>query len=242
MRFETYVVHELDTIQRDRLVDRFYALFQKIFTGDSKEKIKKSVFETAAEDIRIRFFQDDLKNDIGFCVLYRYQIDIVGKDYSVFRSDAGMMETHRRRLTTLSFGLLQVLRYKLRHPFKPVFYFESLVHPSSYHLFYKYFRWMFPSPKRVIPEKYRELRDACFDRFKMTPALSGSADATHSGWITRSMVNEIEYWQSLRYPDVDFFIKHNPGFPQGDGLLIILPVTFGNLLYCAFMLMKRSLK
>ncbi|MDH5301759.1 MAG: hypothetical protein OEW58_10395 [Gammaproteobacteria bacterium] len=242
MRFETYVVHGLDPVRRDRLVDRFYALFQKIFEGVSKEKVKKSVFETAAEDIRIRFFQDEMRNDIGFCVLYRYQINFAGKNYTVFRSDAGMMEMHRRRLTTLSFGLLQVLSYKFRHPFKPVFYFESLVHPSSYHLFYRYFRRMFPSPKQAMPEQYRELRDACFESFKMSPALSGSADAMHSGWITRGKVDEVEYWQSLRYPDVDFFIKHNPGFPQGDGLLVILPVTFGNLFYCAFMLTKRRFK
>jgi hypothetical protein len=241
MRHETFVLETLGSDERSALFDRFFHIHNQIFSGTTKDRIRASVFESTARETRLRIFLNDEGIDIGFCVLYRFHLDIDGHNLVVFRTDAGVLPQYRRRLITLSFGLFYVLGFKLKHPFKNMVYFESIVHPSSYHLFYKYFYRMYPSPERRMPDNLRIIRRRLFDKFKMRPAVSGSEEAMNSGWVTRSHECEHEYWQQLHRVDVDYFFRQNPGYQEGDGLLIILPITFHNLIYCMGRLLARKL-
>lgn len=236
---ETFVINTLSPAIKASLLQRLYDLHRQIFSGVSKEKLQSTVIETSAEEILARFYKTADGVDVGFCILYRYQFEMESGKIVVFRSDAGLLNRYRKNLTTLSFGLANVFKYKVAHPFRKIYYFEPMVHPSSYHLFYKYFFKVFPSPKRIMPEHLNILRMALRERFAMKPALSGSQDAVNSGWVTRAVEDEHRHWQKMGYPDVDFFFKYNPGYKQGDGLLLILPVTYANLFFCLFRIFLR---
>ena len=236
---ETFVINRLSPAKKASLLQRLYDLHRQIFSGVSKDKLQSTVIEASAEEILVRFYKTEDGTDVGFCILYRYQFEMASGKIVVFRSDAGLLDRYRRKLTTLSFGLANVFKYKFSHPFRKIYYFEPMVHPSSYHLFYKYFLTVYPSPKKIMPEHLNILRMALRERFAMKPALSGSQDAVNAGWITRTTEDEHRQWQKMQYPDIDFFFEYNPGYKQGDGLLLILPVSFVNLFYCLFRIFLR---
>jgi len=61
------------------------------------------------------------------------------------------------------------------------------------------------------------------------------------GWITRDRVDETAYWHASDKPDVQLFLRLNPGYRQGQGLVILVPLTLGNMLLTLTVLPWRRL-
>jgi len=181
---ETFRLTRIDKDQRQKILDRFFTIHQKIFSGANYNKLRKEILETRAEDITLTLFKKDNYDDVGFCILYRYTIIYEGRSLTVFRSDAGLLPKYRHNLSTLSIGLSYILKYKLCHPFKEMIYFECYVHPSSYHLLHKYYSLVYPSPILEMPEKYKNVISHLRQYFSLKPALSGSEFCAFSDWVT----------------------------------------------------------
>lgn len=221
---EIFVLSDLPIYQKQKILNRFFSIHQQIFTNVDYQTYRKQILETRAENITLHMFKNKQGKDVGFCILYRYRMLMDKNSIIVFRSDAGLLTKYRHKLSTLSFGLLYVLRYKLLHPFENMIYCESFVHPSSYHLLYKYYPLVYPSPDKNMPKNISVLLKTLRQYFQFKPALSGSNLCAYSGWVTIDSDPDLMEKKKLQYPDVAYFHEKNPKFKEGDGLIVLIPV------------------
>jgi len=223
---DTFDLTDLPITQKQNILDRFFGILQQVFLGSKTEeqRYRNELIETRANNFTLHLYKNEQGKDVGFCTLMRYEITLENKSITVFRSAAGLLPEYRHMLTTLPGGLLYVLKYKLTHLWKDMVYFGIYVHPSSYHLLYKYYPQIFPSLKKPTPSSINDLVAYLKKYFNLRPALSESELCVYDGWITIDKDSALMQKKKKQYPDVAYFHEKNPKFTEGDGLIVVIPV------------------
>lgn len=216
--------------ERDALCHRLYAIHRRIFSGTIEAEFRAHVIDPPAELSRIQLYQGPGGDDAGYCAVHRYRRRVAGRDVIVIRAEAGLRPEYRGRGTTYWFGMVCALANKLRHPFTPVYYLGTLVHPSSYHLFWKYFPRVFPYPDGRFAASMRALALELVEGFPDEAVSADDPMIRDVGWITIDSPQEVVLAHRPDLPDVWFFKTRNPGYRQGHGLVVLVPITFRNVL------------
>lgn len=219
----------LSKSELEALGERLFSIHQQIFSGVTEEEFRKHVLEPSAEHTAVQMYLGPDGAVVGYCAVHRYRRCIRGCNMIVLRAEAGLRPEYRGRKTILWFGMMRALIEKLRHPLTPVYYLGTLVHTSSYHLFFKYFPRIYPHPDHGIPDQLRALALDLADSFP-DPAVDAADPLVRDvGWITIETAQEKALGFRSDLPDVRYFKHRNPGFPKGHGLVILVPITFGNV-------------
>ena len=207
---------------------QLYAVHSLIFDGSTAEGFRAHVVEPAAEDTRIQLFLDDDGAVIGYCALHLFRRKVLGRESLVLRAEAGLCPDYRGRSMTYGIGIARAAEVKLRHPFTPFYYLGTLVHTSSYHLFCKYFPQIFPHHSRDDPPRLRQIAQELIESFD-DPAVSEHDPFVRDvGWVTIETNAEKSLNRRGDRSDVRFFKARNPGYPQGHGLVVVVPLTVAN--------------
>lgn len=64
------------------------------------------------------------------------------------------------------------------------------------------------------------------DSFGVPPVDSSDVMIRRVGWTTRYSK---PYWEQTEDLDVEYFRERNPGYRHGQGLVVLVPITVGNL-------------
>lgn len=219
----------LSDCERHALSQQLYSVHEKIFAGVSGEEFHRHVIEPPAEATSIQLYCAADQSVIGYCAVHRYRRQVDGRDAIVLRAEAGLVPEYRGRGATYGFGIVRALIEKLSHPFTRVYYLGTLVHPSSYHLFYKYFRRIYPHPDTQTPADIQEIARQLIESFPDPAVLPEDPFVRDVGWVTIETPQEKHLNERLDPPDVQFFKFRNPGFSQGHGLVVLIPITLLNL-------------
>lgn len=216
--------------ERAALAQTLFALHQKIFAGVSQEDFRRHVVEPPAEKTVIQLYSAANDNLVGYCAFHRFRRRFQGGNAIVLRAEAGLIPGYRGRGTTYGFGIMQAVVEKVMHPFTPIYYLGTLVHPSSYHLLCKYFPMVFPSAFRTTPADMQDLARALADSFPDLPVDASDPLIRDVGWSTIETAQERALAQRSDQADVTFFRSRNPGYAAGHGLVVVVPITFLNIL------------
>jgi hypothetical protein len=185
------------------------------------------VLRSGAERTRIRVFRRADGAMVGYAAVHRHPMTVLGRRVTVFRAQAGLLPEYRAHGATFLFCVLELLRYRLRHPLAPVFYLGALVHPSSYLVFVRHFAGVHPRRDCEIPHSTYRLMVAMADGFGVPPVDPSDPLVRRDGWVTRQAK---PFWETTADPDVVFFRNRNPGYRQGHGLVVLVPMSLSNLL------------
>lgn len=215
--------------ERTELAEDLYAVHERIFSGVSAEHFRLHVIEPEAEATAIQLYLTAENRIVGYCAIHRFRRRVKGRDALVLRAEAGLMPEYRGRGRTYEFGIVRAMRTKLLHPFTPIYYLGTLVHTSSYHLFCKYFPQIFPHPVLKAPDDLGTIARDLADSFSNPRVHPDDPYLRDVGWITIETPQEKALNQRRNQPDVDFFRQRNPGYDRGHGLVIVVPLTFGNI-------------
>jgi hypothetical protein len=226
----TVPVDDLSEAEKERLLDTLYALHARIFAGVSREEFDHHVIRTAARRTTVTLLLNRQGDTVGYCAVHLFARALEGRPCTIIRAEAGLLPEYRGRATTLWFGMTASLAEKLRHPGTPLYYLGTLVHPSSYHLFFKYFPGMFPSPTREGEPDLSTIARTLADSFPDPPADPTDPLVRQVGWVTIETPAEREMTQKRREADVRYFLSRNPGFLLGEGLVVLIPISFGCIL------------
>ena len=220
---------QMQETERADLARALYEVHRKIFSGVSAEEFRCHVVDPPAEHTVIQLYTGADGRIVGYCAFHRFRRHVLGRNAIVLRAEAGLLPQYRGRGMTYGFGAIRALREKLKHPFTPVYYLGTLVHPSSYHLFCKYFPLVYPHPGLDTPSHMRDAALELADSFT-DPAVSEADPFVRDvGWVTIESQQEKALKQRADRADVQFFKARNPGFTTGHGLVVVLPMTFGNI-------------
>jgi CRP-like cAMP-binding protein len=226
---EIILLKNLGPDERERLTDALYAVHQQIFAGVERATFVRFVIESKAEHTWIQVHRNEAGALVGYFALHVFERMLGGKLTAVFRAQAGSLRAYRGGNITMRFGLSLALRYLLRHPGRPAYYWGPVVHPSSYSLFAKYFGEVWPRPGAELPAELLEFMKELASEFRMPQVDPARPLVRHVGWKTRDTEVEREYWRHCEKPAARFFLEANPGYAEGHGLIMMVPLSASNI-------------
>ncbi len=219
----------LSPAQHDTVLSRLYDVHQSIFSSVSKKEFTHYMDRPDAVRTRIQIYRNELGALVGYCTVHFFEIRLEGQIKGIIRTEAGLLPSYRGSSMTLWFGAKEAFRYKALHPLRTVVFFATLVHPSSYHMFSKYFWRCYPYPGRHIPERWNKLLLELI-RWSGDEAVDPSdLMIRRVGWITRENEMDTAAWRESPYEDVKYYVSRNPGYVRGHGLAMIAPLSVANL-------------
>lgn len=236
---ETILLREQPDTSVSKLAGELFLTHNRIFAGLDKEAFVQYLFHSGAADTKMRIFRRQDGALVGYAVVHRYQRVIKDKPTTIFRAEAGFLPQYRAHGRTFYFYGLQLLKHLFSHPRGDIFYLGMLVHPSSYVVFARYFDEMYPKGGREIPEDRYQLMVNMADSFEVPPVDPSDPLIRNIGWRTRE---EKLYWRSTNDPDVMFFRNRNPGYRDGHGLVVLVPITIPNLARALFVYVGKHVK
>ena len=228
----------LSMAAKQRFIDSLYQLHSQIFDGVERASFVAYVIDSPAQWTRIRIYKNDSNEWIGYCAVHRFKQYIFGRSCVIIRAEAGILREYRVRSQTLWFGFYEAIKYRIKHPFCPLYYLGSFVHPSVLYMFSRYFSEYYPRAVTPIPEPIKTFMLELANVFHLQPVAGQNVLVRQVGWITKESSQDRQFWHNHTNPVVRFYIETNPGYVNGNGLLTLVPLTFGNI----FMSLLRFIK
>jgi len=226
---EVIVPKSLPPEERQRLTQALYDVHRQIFDGVEPESFAKYVVESKAEHTWIQVHKNEEGEIVGYFAAHIFEKQLAGKPTAVLRAEAGSLRAYRGNNVNARFGLKRTLEYMLKHPGRRMFYLGSLVHPSSYSLFAKYFGEVWPRAEQETPPELLSFMDELATEFGLERVHPDNPLVRDVGWRTRESEMEREYWLHCDKPSARYFVEANPGYSEGHGLVTVVPLTVGNM-------------
>jgi hypothetical protein len=148
-------------------------------------------------------------------------------------------ENWRGRNLIQKLGMRIYLRARLRHPFRPIYWFFDTFSYKSYLLLPRNFHTYWPRHDQPIPEPRAALID------QLATGIYGPAWRPARGLAVRSGQKRLRETAAplvLRAdadPNLQFFARMNPGHAEGDMLVCLCPLTLSNWLSVARRALER---
>ncbi|WP_373498925.1 hypothetical protein [Desulfococcus sp.] len=218
--------------ERRRFIQELYAVQCRIFEGVDLKSFTDYIFRPDAARTRVKIFRNDQKKLVGYYAIHLFEVKPSSSEITAFfRAEAGLLRSCRRRHATLPFALTEYCRYKWLHPVRKVYYLGTLVHPSSYLSIFRNCIEIYPSYRRETPPDILRFMFEAAKMLGVGPACRDDPLVVRVGWKVRNDKTDLSFWSHCDQPDVKYFLKRNPGYHDGEGLLTLVPVTWKNLLW-----------
>jgi len=229
---ETIDPARLGKEERERFIRELYAVQCQIFEGVDEKSFSSYIFHPNAARTRIKIFRNDQREMVGYSAIHQFEMrSVVAGTTAVFRAEAGLLLPYRPKHSTLSLAFAEFCRYKCLHPSRKAYYLGTLVHPSSYHLIFRHFYEMYPDYRRETPPHILHSMGEIAKNFGIEPVRRDNPQIVRVGWRVRNDRESLGYWLHSDKPDVKFFLKTNPRYLEGEGLLTLIPLSWKNLLW-----------
>lgn len=227
--FTTIDPSSLAAKERDNFFDSLYQLHSEIFDGVEKDEFVSYVIDSPADYTRIRIYKNKRQEWIGYCAVHRFNKPVSDRPLTIFRAEAGILREYRGSNQTLWFAFREAIKYRIVHPFCDIYYLGSFVHPSVLYMLSRYFGKCYPAANKPLPDVTKELMLELASIFGLAPVEKQNALVRKVGWITKESAEDRNFWQNHTNEVVKFYIQTNPGYVNGNGLLTLVPLTFGNI-------------
>jgi hypothetical protein len=219
----------LDSASKAMFIDSLYEVHCRIFAGVDKKSFVKYVVDSQAEHTSIQLYRGEAGELVGYFAVHVFERALGGRTVAILRGEAGILRSHRGGNAVIGFGIDRIVRYMASHPGRPMYYFGSLVHPSSYAQIERYADRLWPNPEVETPADIANLMMELGESFGLERVDEASALVRKVGWQTRDSSADRHHWSSSDKPAVRFFLAQNPAYTEGHGLLTLVPITAGGL-------------
>jgi hypothetical protein len=204
--------------------DEIWGLTQAFYDTDrgfAEEKLR--------EHQRVVLFRSSDRVLIGMASVDVYPISFQGRRLAViYTSHVLLREQYRGHNLLQRVGFRTFLETRLRFPLRPIYWFFDTFSYKSYLLLPRNFREFWPRFDRPTPERERGLID------QLAAQIYGSAWRPAQGIVARSGRKRLRPETApleeklVAGPDVEFFVRVNPGHAEGDMLVCLCPLNAAN--------------
>jgi hypothetical protein len=215
---------------REGLARELYVVHEQIFGGLSFEDFKEYVVERPAYRTWVWVKHDGAGRLVGYHSTHVFQLTAASRRMTVVRMEAGTLPSARGRDLTMLHNVLRLLLVWLSQPWRRFCIFAALTHPSSYTFLAHYAPVIYPHVDRPIPAKTMGLMEELAEAFELQRVDEGDPMVRSVNWVTLESPEETYRWQNSRRRDTRFYMKHNPGYAAGHGLLTYIPFNGAILL------------
>ncbi|PRQ08088.1 hypothetical protein [Enhygromyxa salina] len=227
IRSEVIDPHRLPSSRKQALIDDLYATHAAIFTGVSRERFVAYVIDSLADRTRIAVYRAG-GQVVGYLAVHTFVREIEGQQWVVVRGETGKLPAYRRAALG---GLMisEVLRVCVRYPGANKVFLGCFVHPSAYLALAHVAPEIYPHWDQPTPTQTRSVMDRLAVEFGLEPVDGARPGVCGVGWITRESEAERAAWTARCDPMARLFLRENPDYNQGTGLLTLVPISFAGL-------------
>jgi hypothetical protein len=118
----------------------------------------------------------------------------------------------------------------LRAPRRRWCIFAALTHPSSYTFLSHYAPVIWPQPGKATPPEIQKQMEELADAFELERVDESNPMVRRVNWITRETPEERLRWEFSRRATTRLYMRANPGYVEGHGLVTLIPVDGAILL------------
>ena len=219
-------LHTMLPDEREALARQLYAVHAQIFSGLDFEGFRRYVVERPSWHTWIYIRHNQQHQLVGYTALHEFRLKMKGEPATVIRMEAGTLPSARGRDLTMVYGLMRLLRIWLAHPLQRVCIFAALTHPSSYTFLARYAPVIFPHTSvDEVPPSVMGQMEALAEGFGLERVDDENPLLRKVDWVTLESESDRLRWQNSSREDTKFYIANNPGYPEGHGLVTLIPVT-----------------
>lgn len=225
---------------REALVDALFVAHEQIFAGVSREDFAAYVVHSAAERTRIQVMRAG-ERVVGYMAVHTFVFEIDGEQYVVLRAENGKLPAYRRSPNG-NLLAVEVARACLRYPFARKGFLACPVHPAAYLALARVAPEVYPHPERPTPRAVETIMARLGRHFHMQPVSPPRPGVREVGWITREGEADRLRWTLRRDSLTEFYLRRNPHYGRGQGLMTFAPVGPGRLVVGVLSLIRRYIE
>ncbi len=224
----------------DTFLNKLYEIFKTTLNpGLTEREFRYYYFSQHPDNMEFTliYHADELA---GFCSAAAYPRRLNGKKVVIIRSAFGLLNKYKNGRFPLQGLFYKYMRYKFAHPFTPVYVAGFMANPFMYAMICKYTRVCYPRWDRNTPPEVLEFKDSLLESMRMTRKETAPF-VLKIHFQVHFTPEELERFNTSQDKDVKHFLSINPSFTEQMGVLVLVPVTFSNMLYTMGRHMYRSL-
>ncbi|WP_337880769.1 hypothetical protein [Rheinheimera sp.] len=209
------------------------ALIAACFKGvDSVAYFQRYFANPAHQRCALRLFYQDGQLT-GYCLLTFTQS---GKA-TVMGASAAFLPGFRGQNSTFAFSLRWALRTWLRQPLRPLYYLDTMLSPAMYRAIGKKVALIYPNPAMNAAEtaRYRAL----VGNAEPSP-WRGLGCLKTVGRSSNYSAADLQQLKQSQKAEIAFYCQLNPHFEQGIALLVLIPVSFKQLICTLWKGLRQS--
>lgn len=223
-RITCHAVHEMGPKARDALARELHGVHAQIFGGHDFDEFKHYVIDRPSWRtwVWVKWNQD--RQVVGYHATHAFKLDLDGRPSTVVRMEAGTLPSSRGRDLTMVYNCARLFRLWLQAPRRSWCIFAALTHPSSYTFLSHYAPVIWPRVGTPTPPQVHRQMEQLADAFGLERVDEHNPMVRRVNWITLESEEERERWRTSRRPNARFYMRSNPGYVEGHGLVTLIPM------------------
>lgn len=229
----------LTPVAKQRLIDELHATHAEIFDGVSKPMFARYVVDSPAERTRIQVYRDGGRV-VGYFAVHTFVRVIEGQRWVVLRAEMGKLPSYRRGAKG-ALMIAEVLRACVRYPRARKAFLGCFVHPSAYLAMGHVAPQIYPHWDKPTPRPIKTVMNSLAHDFGLDRVDAASSGVRKVGWTTRESLTDRDSWARRTDDMTRFYLSTNPGYREGHGLVILVPISLGALVDGSLRQARRAL-
>lgn len=210
-------------------LDTLYGIFKSTLNPDLTEReFTQYLFGCHPDSFEMSFIYKD-ETLAGFATSAAYPRKVNGKKVIILRSAFGMLDEFKKGKFPLHSLFYKYMRYKLKNLFTPVYVAGFMANPLMYAMICKYTLRCYPNRKlnadKILPFKNDLLASMRLAKKEVAPFV------LKIHFQVKFKQADLERINNSTDADVQYCLSINPGYKEQYGVMVLVPVTVGNMLY-----------
>lgn len=218
---------------------KLYRIFRLTICPGMPYKIFEAYYKSKNLDyINATFFYDSKNELAGFCTAAFYKTIIANKPVTIARSATGFLKNHQGKALSKWKLYSKFMQYKLNNPFRRLILTIYAGNPLIYNMICKYTGIVYPKVGKRVPEKIIVIKNEILHAGKLQHREAEPFVVKINFEVQKSE----EFKQRAKTSNnihVQFFIEKT-GMKYCNTLLLIIPITFLNILLSIWLIIKYS--
>jgi hypothetical protein len=184
------------------------------------------------------FMTDENNRDLGLVAVRIAETSFNGKTIAHFTAHLGLHPEVRGEKATAALVWKEIFCYRLRYPFRPFYIIDTPISAASYRKMHKGVAQLYPTPGNPIPENLWPLCESVAKE-RGWKAIEGCPKEARfvNRPLTELSTNDLRS-RSDEYLFVEKWFAETTSGVLGSSVLIIVPITFLNILLSGLKQMK----
>jgi len=231
----------LTSTERARFTDELYRAHDRIFAGVDRATFAAYVVDSPAARTRIQVFRSG-EQIVGYAAFHAFESTAGGRPALVLRAEVGLLPEYRRGTRMGWFLARECIHCILRSPGRSVYGLSCATNPATYRTLAKHTDQVWPHWQQPTPDDVQQLMTELAEQFQLRSVDDDRPGVYHVGWQTRQSEDEALGWKNCQHPASRLYIDRNPDYAEGQGLLVLVPLTRLGLVRTCMRLIETKLR